>query len=509
MGRKKQNAAEQVKAPALSLADNHAEIVGVPAAIDRARSLFAPARSLGFASENDRLAQDTALASSGAYSLIAHALEMGQIGGQNTFLGYGILQNIAQNALIRACVEVVADDLTTNWIQLESPADEETDDLEVSAVKAPTYSKRDSVEEAFRLFNIKRLLNEAAAMDGYEGGAFLFIDTGAVGPKLAEPLNKTEKSAELTPGGKLRFVLIDPVNVAPGDYNSRDPLKPDYFKPEWWFVLGQRVHASRLIRIVSNEPLTLMRPAYNFMGVPQAQLIWDYVMHFQENRASANRLLNKFSLTCIKTSLQETLFQQGGTAQIDKRFALLARHRNNDGILAVDKDAEDVVQINTPLSGVREMVQQSLEHLAAVNRIPAVKLLGISPSGFNATGESDIRNYYDHIASKQEKILRPALEEIIKCVSLWLWGEPDAGIKFSFAPMSQEDEAAVAAAQNQRAASIAALVGSGVISPEEARHYLKNTKNSGFEFIDVDDTPDTDPAEGESLNLNLEDELNG
>ena len=507
MGRKKQNATAKVKASALSLAGHTAEIVAVPAPMDRARSLFAPARSLG-APETERLAQDSALAASGAYSLIAHALEMGQIGGQNTFLGYGILQNIAQNPLIRACVEVVADDLTANWIQLESPADE-VDDLDVSAVKAPSYSKRDRIEQAFRLLNIKRLLNDAAAMDGYEGGAFLFIDTGAVGEKLAEPLNKTEKSAELVPGGMLRFVLIDPVNVAPGDYNSRDPLKPDYFHPEWWFVLGKRVHSSRLIRIVSNEPLTLMRPAYNFMGVPQAQLIWDYVMHFQENRASANRLLNKFSLTCIKTSLQETLFQQGGTAQIDKRFALLARHRNNDGILAVDKDAEDVVQINTPLSGVREMVQQSLEHLAAVNRIPAVKLLGISPSGFNATGESDIRNYYDHIASKQEKILRPALEEIIKCVSLWLWGEPDAGIKFSFAPMSQDDEAAIAGAQNQRAASIAALVGSGVISPEEARHYLKNTKNSGFEFIDVDDAPDGDEMGGESLNLNLEDNVNG
>ena len=66
----------------------------------------------------------------------------------------------------------------------------------------------------------------------------------------------------------LRFVVIDPVNVFPGDYNSLSPLEPDYFRPRWWWVLGQRVHASRLIRLVANECPVLLRPVPREVAVP-------------------------------------------------------------------------------------------------------------------------------------------------------------------------------------------------------------------------------------------------
>ena len=141
-------------------------------------------------------------------------------------------------------------------------------------------------------------------------------------------------------------------------------------------------------------------------------------------------------------------------------------------------------------------MQQSLEHLAALNRTPAVKLLGISPSGFNATGESDIRNYYDHISSQQEKVIRPALEEVFRVLSVHLFGTPDAGMRFEFAPMSENDAAATAMAQQQRAASITALVSSQVISPDEARTYLRNSPDSGFDFLDPEDAPESDMMNG-------------
>ena len=107
--------------------------------------------------------------------------------------------------------------------------------------------------QACKRFALQRLFHEATELVGYEGGAFLFIDTGAVGEELERPLNVSPYSAELRPDGVLRFVVIDPVNVFPGDYNSLSPLEPDYFRPRWWWVLGQRVHASRLIRLVANE----------------------------------------------------------------------------------------------------------------------------------------------------------------------------------------------------------------------------------------------------------------
>ena len=57
----------------------------------------------------------------------------------------------------------------------------------------------------------------------------------------------------------------------------------------------------------------LLKPAYNFLGIPQAQILWDYVLHFQECRAAEARLLTKFSMTVFKTSMADILFSAGGT----------------------------------------------------------------------------------------------------------------------------------------------------------------------------------------------------
>lgn len=37
-------------------------------------------------------------------------------------------------------------------------------------------------------------------------------------------------------------------------------------------------------------------------------------------------------------------------------------------------------------------------------------LVGVSPGGMNATGESDMNNYYDRVQSLQENVLRPAID---------------------------------------------------------------------------------------------------
>ena len=163
---------------------------------------------------------------------------------------------------------------------------------------------------------------------------------------------------------------------------------------------------------------------------------------------------------------------------------------SNDGVLAVDKDAEDVVKLETPLSGVTDIVRQSLEFLAALNRTPAVKLLGISPSGFNATGESDIRNYYDHIASQQEKVLREGVRKALDCLQLHEFGDLDPNLTFDFAPLGEEDRAALATQQKTKADTIAVYLDRGLISPEEGRAAIVADPDSGFAGLDPDDLPE-------------------
>lgn len=468
------------------IADAAARAQSLPLTFDEVREMYGPPRTLG-ATDNVRLAMDSALsADGGVYSLLQHSLQMG-MGVFPQFMGYGALQNFAQNGLIRACVGTVADDMTREWIELrrEGEGMGDADDDVLPRLSAKLEQLR--AQEVF---------HEAVELAGYEGGALVFLDTGVKGEALAEPLNISAHSAELRPGSALRLVAVDPVNVFPGDYNSMNPLAADYFRPESWWVLGRKVHASRLLRVVGNEVPVLLRPAYNFLGMPQAQILWDYVLHFQDCRAAAARLLTKFSLTVFKTQMFNGIqFGSAEASQLDSRIRYLVQNMSNDGVLAVDKESEDVIKVETPLGGVTDIVRQALEFLAAVNRTPAVKLLGISPSGFNATGESDIRNYYDHIRSMQEKMLRGPLKTLLDCLQLVTTGNIDPTISFDFRPLGEEDRAALAAMQKTRADTAAVYLDRGVISQEEARKALADDPDSGYSSIDVDDLPPLPDAE--------------
>ncbi len=451
-----------------------------PLTPDEIRDSYGSARTLG-ATDKERLAMDNQLEADGVFTLLQHTIQLGQ-GAAPQFMGYGALQNIAQNGLIRACIETVTDDMTRAWISLkggERPAAGGGDDC------------LKKLEEAQKKCGLQAVFHEAAQLVGYEGGAFVFIDTGADGDQLMTPLHLGKYSADFALGRPLRFTVVDPVNVFPGDYDSISPLRPDYFRPSWWWVLGERVHASRLIRLVANEVPVLLRPAYNFMGIPQAQILWDYVLHFQQCRAAEARLLTKFSLTVFKTNMAEILTSAQGTANLDARIRYMAQAATNDGVLAVDKEMEDVIKLETPLSGVTDIVRQALEFLAALNRTPAVKLLGISPSGFNATGESDIRNYYDHIRSQQEKVLRAGVQRALDCIQVKEFGELARSPSFDFAPLGEEDRAALATQQKTRADTIAVYLDRGVISTEEGRAAIAADPDSGFADIDPDDLPES------------------
>lgn len=401
-------------------------------------------------------------------SMTLHAAELGQY-PITSFVGYGVLQQIAQNGMIRACIQTVADDVSRRWITLDGPAE-----------KVEVLEKLLSDTNNGGL-SVKELFHRAVTTTGYMGGAFIFIDTGDADTEL--PLAINEFSAELSQGSNVRFVLVDPVNVSPIAYNCTNPLDVDYMVPKVWQVLGRRVHASRMLTFVENQPPMLLRPNYNFLGIPQAQILWDYVVHFNRTRISAAKLLDKISLLVVQTDMDEILSSQTGVQDFDAKMEFLQRYRDNDSVFVCDKDSEAVTNVQTSIAGCTDIVRQSLELIACINRTPAVKLLGISPSGFNATGESDIKNYYDYIASKQE-LYRDQIQTIINVLQLTQWGYIDPSITFAFNSLSQDDKASKAVAAQTRIGALAQLVDRQAISAEELRDLVRQDPDLALSSLD-------------------------
>jgi len=102
----------------------------------------------------------------------------------------------------------------------------------------------------------------------------------------------------------------------------------------------------------------------------------------------------------------------------------------------IDKEEEwDRKQLS--FAQLPEIMQQYLQIAAGAADIPATRLLGQAPAGLNATGEGDIRNYYDRIAAEQRVMLGPALRRLDEALILSALGTRPPEIRCEWAPLWQ------------------------------------------------------------------------
>ena len=148
------------------------------------------------------------------------------------------------------------------------------------------------------------------------------------------------------------------------------------------------------------------------------------------------------------------------------------RLRTSYGIQVMS--AEDSMETHSySFGGLSDIYEAFMMDMAGAAEIPATKLFGRSPQGFNATGEADLRNYYDMIAQMQERIVRPALEKLLPILTISCWGFVPEDMKIVFNPirtMSAETQMKLA---TEHADIVLKALEKGAITRDEARAELK------------------------------------
>lgn len=396
------------------------------------------------------------------------------INQQQIFPGYQYLAHLATRSEFRALAESLSVELTRKWIEMTS-TDEASEKIK-------------AIDEELTKLNVRGLFQLAATHDSYFGRGQFYIDIEGADRNL--PLILDPRTVR--PGSLKRVAVIEPIWTTPSMYNALDPAAPDFYKPSKWFVLGRETHASRLLTVTTRPLPDILKPAFNFSGMSLSQLAEPYVDNWLRTRQSVSDLINNFSITALKTSMDQIL--QGGDDDdgdsLFKRADLFTAMRSNRGLMLLDKDREELVQINTPLGGLHELQAQAQEQLCSVGRIPAVILTGISPSGLNASSDGEIRVFYDWIAAQQEAYWRDPLEIIIKTVQLSLFGEIDPSISFKFVPLYQMSAAEEADIRLKNAQTATAYVDMGVLDPAEERERIARDPESGYEGLELIDVPD-------------------
>lgn len=409
-------------------------------------------------------------------SLLSHALDNLSEEGLPAFPGYTMLVGLSQNPLIRSGVEMRAKEMTRKWGEIVRSGESDTD-------IGDTINR---LERAMDRFHVKKLFREASEKNGYLGGCLVFIDTGEDTKELVNPLVLDSRTFQQ--GSLKGFKIIDPYVVYPGIYNANNPISENYYKPNVWYVQGIPVHASRFLIFRENELENMLKPAYNFFGISLAQKVLDAVSHYTQDRESASKLLKKIALVVLKTDMQDVL-SGGADTDVRNRCQYFVNNWDYEGMAIIDKESEDMQIFNNSLSGVIDIVRQSMEHLASMFNEPATKLWGISPAGFNATGESDMKNHYDNIASLQEQQLGDNLQKVLQILQLNIFGKIDTDIEFKFLPLSDEADMAQANTNKVKAETDSIYVGLGAIGAEEVRNRLIEDKNSGYDNLTAYDLP--------------------
>lgn len=406
------------------------------------------------------------------------------------FPGYPYLAGLATRAEYRNFADSLSSEITREWIKFKGASDSDPK----NKVQAEQDKQRiKELEAACKTFNLQDIFKLAAAQDCFFGRGQISINIKGADPNLPLVLSPVT----VRKGSLEGFKCIEAMWTTPSAYNSNDPTAVDFYQPREWFVLGKQVHASRLLTIITRPLPDMLKPAYNFSGMSLSQLAQPYVNNWLRTRQSVSDLINNFSITALKTNMAQTLQGSCDGSDVNARADLFTLTRSNKGLMLLDKDAEELVQVNTPLSGLHELQAQSLEQMCTVSRLPAVILTGVSPSGLNASSEGEIRVFYDWISSQQNAFFRHPLEICIKIIMLHLWGEIDETITFDFNPLWQESKTEKAATRKSNVDAVVTLIDRGVISTEEARENLANDPDSGFSGIDIEDVPapEVDPLE--------------
>ena len=423
------------------------------------------------------LAQDSAITASVGWSasVIGSAFAEGV-----EFLGYPYLSALTQRPEYRVVSETIAGEMTRKWIKFQAVGDIDKND------------KIKELEDEFNRLRVQDNFRRIAEQDGFFGRAHLYIDLGdgTDREELKIPIGNGQNDLSKLKVKKGSLKALRPVEAVwsyPNNYNSYDPLDGAWYKPTHWFVMGKELHVSRFLTFVGREVPDLLKPAYSFGGLSLSQMIKPYVDNWLYIRQSVSDLVNAFSVMGLKTNLSETLTPGG--EQLFNRIALFNLTRNNKGMMLIDNDTEEFFNVAVPLGTLDALQAQAQEHMAAIARIPLVKLLGIEPAGLNASSEGEIRTFYDSILEYQTSFFTPHLTTVMHFAMLNIWGEVDEEITFEYEQLWSLDEKAEAEVREIDARTGQIHIDTGVISPEEERERVAKQKDTRYPGLNVEDLP--------------------
>lgn len=116
-------------------------------------------------------------------------------------------------------------------------------------------------------------------------------------------------------------------------------------------------------------------------------------------------------------NLANLLSTEDGENKVLQRLQVIDMARGILNSMAIDAEGEDYDFKTLQMSGVKDVIDTTCNMLSAVTNIPQTILFGRSPAGMNATGDSDLENYYNMVENIQKQNMKANARTVIDLTS--------------------------------------------------------------------------------------------
>ena len=370
-----------------------------------------------------------------------------------------------ENWLTMRIIDTPSEDMTRAWYRLSSSVSEEQlHDLRRLEAR---HSVKQEITNALRWARLYGGSLALMVIRGEEDRLDQPLDMDMLLPDCFRGLLVLDRTQGVEPSAELVSDLDDPDFGLPVSYTVS--LDTEDFSTV-------TLHHSRVLRFVGRELPRQETVREQYWGASEMEHIQDELLRRSAASANIAQLIFQANITTLKMSDFGDLLGFGTEkerANLEYAMGLENRFRTSFGIQLLSRD--DALENHVySFAGLSEIYEQFMMDMAGAAEIPATRLFGRSPQGMNATGESDLRNYYDMIASLQERQLRPALEKLLPVMAVSCWGYIPEDLEFVFEPASTASPLERAELAEKLTSPVIAAFSAGLLTREEALEELRD-----------------------------------
>lgn len=370
----------------------------------------------GYTNLPARLGEASPLQSSGEYTR------------SNITANYELLTVLyRENWIAKRIIDMPCEDMTRAWYSIST-------ELEQSQI--------DKIKKVEAKHNVKGEITNALRWARLYGGSLALMVIKGQEDMLAEPLDYDM----IMPGSFKGLLVLDKVTgISPSLELEEDMDDPDFGLPKYYEVVIDttsssfvRIHHSRVLRFIGRDLPPQEEIREDYWGASELEHIYEELQKRNATSANIAQLVFQANTRVLKMADYGEVIGMGTNKQ--KKEVLSAIEAQNRlltsfGVQIMGTD-DNMESHPYSFSGVSEVYESFMMDMAGAANIPATKLFGRSPQGMNATGESDMNNYYESIAQMQERSLRPALEKLLPVMCMSIFGAIPDDMEIVFEPIA-------------------------------------------------------------------------